>query len=319
MLTKSQLSLLNSDIRQLPRLSNVLSRRPNKTTEAEQDGAVPESSSAPSTHNGQSDSGFSVRQGETSATSVPEPASITVNNDNEKKPRKAKKRNLPKKHLQSAEPASDVRYWNEYDDGSEDGANEPFTILIDPEASSTGFPGVEKIGELWASTKQRVRKYRQKVSDRVSSPSKEQFGSGESSPLIDDNSPTPDSSDSETENNLRRPRNYSTMSSARGRLDRHRRSEAVLFRSCIAWFAASYILLVVATILLVTGRKRSAGQVDIGVIIGSTASLIFAIIGMGCMIARQDNLGLVHRATVSLSALLVVLANTALVYGLSHR
>lgn len=97
-----------------------------------------------------------------------------------------------------------------------------------------------------------------------------------------------------------------------------RAREAMLFRSCIASFASSVILLVVAAILITTGRRKAANTVDAGVIIGVVSSLVFAVMGMGSILRRKDDVGWLHRAVVFLIFVCVVLASGILLATLRH-
>lgn len=78
------------------------------------------------------------------------------------------------------------------------------------------------------------------------------------------------------------------------------------------------ILLVVAAILVTTGRRKAANTVDTGVIIGVVSSLVFAVMGVGSMMRRKDDVGWVHRVGVGLVFTCVVIVGGILLATLRH-
>ena len=176
------------------------------------------------------------------------------------------------------------------------------------------------MSDIWESLKDQVQSSSRKARNWfTSSPAKQAELPSERQRLFD-HFPSPDledSSGSESDTQTGRGRHYSTMSSQR-EAKKRARHETNLFRGCVGWFAASYILIILSLILIIVGRRNPATVNDIGVIICVAASLVFGILGVGFMIARHDDLGWVHRATVALMLLIVALANAALLYGLDH-
>lgn len=145
---------------------------------------------------------------------------------------------------------------------------------------------------------------------------REPLVNGEHSPSIEDS----DLSDVETSPKGAKPRNnrrYATFPTPT-HPPAVRTRETLLFHSCLASFAASFILLVVATILKTTGRRKAETTVDVGVIIGVAASVVFAIIAVGSMAGRKENVGWVQRAVVLLLFLCVTVGGGSLLAGLGR-
>lgn len=139
---------------------------------------------------------------------------------------------------------------------------------------------------------------------------------GGHSPNIDDS----DLSDVESFSHGAKPRNnrrYATFPLLAQQPAVHAR-ENLLLRSCLASFAASFAFLVVATILKTTGRRKAETTVDAGVIIGVASSLVFAIIAVGSMIGRREDVGWVHRTVVFLIFLCIAVGGGGLIAGLGQ-
>lgn len=87
------------------------------------------------------------------------------------------------------------------------------------------------------------------------------------------------------------------------KLTRHK--EVLLLQSCIGCFGAAFVLLLIAGILVETGRHHYRLEVDAGGLTGVVASLFFAIMGFACMLYRSDTLSWLHRASVMVTFVLV--------------
>lgn len=213
------------------------------------------------------------------------------------------------------------RYWNEFDDGSEGSQDEAYTIFIDPNASYS-IPGVATIHRLFRSLSSGIKASEEAVLRWITLSQKAVHD--EQRPLVDDQS-SPSIADSDRSDAGSQARHvksfphrrYSTFPT-QSQSPAMRGRESLLFRSCIALFASSCILLVVATILFSTGRRKAATTVDAGVIIGVGSGLVFAVMGVGSMVGRKDDVGWVHRTVVSLIFLCIVLASCTLLSALSH-
>ena len=312
-LTSEQIPTLERDIRKVPNLSTGPNERGQKTRfSSEQASTAHTSLSAPSTRDVPSSSAFSPVHGESSATSAPEAPDILEASPMRpfKKKRKGSKRSKPPRKLfQGSQQPPPKRYWNEFDDGSEGEQHQAYTICVDPNASST-FPVAAINTKLWERIAHKLEGSKHKVAGwfyttAASDPERE--------PLNNSIRSSPEDSEASDDEAATLPakRHYSTFSS-RSKQKPDSTRETVLFRSCISSFASSYLLLLIAVILLSTGRRKAATEVDAGVVIGVSAAFVFAIIGVGSMMARRTDLGWVHRTTILLLSLCVFLAGLAL-------
>ena len=231
-----------------------------------------------------------------------------------------KKRRLPAKDLKRLSSASQ-HYWNEFDDGSEGEHDEPFTIFIDANSKS-GFPGTEIVSSLSDSLSANSRAAWGKLKSYWNYQEKDYAGQEERRPLISgSNTPSSpiieDSSDSdETFANPQQPGYAIVVSNERRTLRTTR--EGMLFRCTLGSFIASLIFVLVAAILLSTGRRKAAAEVDVGVVICVAASVVSAIMGVGCTISRRARLNWVYKTTVGLVVALAILANAGVLVGLGH-
>ena len=327
LLAKSlQLSRLEDDMRKLPSsTSGASAKRPDKSASPDQSSTRETSISATSITQVQSSGAFSVIQGESSATSAPEQlASPPLSALKRKKKRKAlKKRRLPAKDLRGRSGVSDQRYWNEFDDGSEREQDEPYTIFVDPR-SSNNFPGAHIVSNLSKSLIASLHV----LWDNIQTILTQQAGQSATSPderasLMDSNRPSgsptiEDSSDSDDETAVASKRqSYSTMVSHHHH-HIHTGRETMLFRSSIGSFAASLVFVTIAAILVGTGRRKAAAEVNIGLVICMAASAVSAIIGVGCTVSRRHSLHWAPKFAAIITLLLIVLANAAVLIGLKN-
>ena len=94
--------------------------------------------------------------------------------------------------------------------------------------------------------------------------------------------------------------------------------ESMLFRCSLGSFTTAFIFVLVAAILVGTGRRKATAEVNVGVVICVAASLVSAVIGAGCTVVRHDAIGWVHRSVVGLALVLVLLGNAGVLVGLGH-
>ena len=320
----TQLPQLEGDIRKLPSSSyGVNGRGQHKSPIQEQANTRSTSISAPSTQNGHSAGGFSPAPGESSATSVPEQLANPPLSTFKRKRKFPKKRRLPTKELKGSSP-SEQRYWNEFDDGSEGGRDEPYAIFVDPNATGT-FLGVATVSRILSSLSENSRTSWEKIQTWLKPKPEDHTNPAERSSLLEDStSPTSptidDSSDSEIETNATvKRRGYSTLPS-RHRHHHHHRSarETMLFRCVLGSFTTAILFVIVAIILIGTGRRKATAEVNVGVVICVAASLVFAVIGVGCTIGRHDSTTWLHRAVVGLAFVLVLLGDAGVLVGLGR-
>lgn len=226
--------------------------------------------------------------------------------------------------MQIQQAPTPTAYWNEYDDGSE-AENEPYTIYIDPEAEST-FPGSKTFKFVFSKAKGPVDSVKKWFSPYGSPEERQPINVNRGVSYFTD---TPgnetDADDEAYASSSDFPSGYAAHYASFPSVQDQkavRHQEALLFRTTVLSFAASLVLLAIASLLVATGRHRLRVEVDAGVIVGMVSSLFFATLGFGTMLYRKDNLGWLHKSAVTLffagicifnGILLVVVAgNTAL-------
>ena len=205
------------------------------------------------------------------------------------------------------------KYWNEYDDGSEAGdVNDPYTIYIDPDAEST-FPGVKHVIYVFTRLSSGVKVPLEKVKAWLSP----QGTHDERRPLTSDRQggyftthpnsffgPETDVEDDASSSDF--PIGYTTHYATFPSISDQklvRNHENLLFYSTVVSFVAAFLLLLIATILVFTGRHHLRVEVDAGAIVGIVAGLFFATLGFAAMIYRWERLGLLHILCVTASFL----------------
>ncbi|KAE8445285.1 hypothetical protein EG329_013523 [Mollisiaceae sp. DMI_Dod_QoI] len=222
-----------------------------------------------------------------------------------------------------AQPQTPRGYWNEYDNGSDVEPNETYTIYIDPDAES--FPGSKTFAYVFSEVKKPFEKVRGWLSPK-SSP-------GERRPLLvngnesyfneqrslvdatdDDDGAYASSSDFPSGYAA----HYATFPSVHDQ-KLSRTKEDLLFRTMLGSFGASLLFLLIASILVATGKKKLRVEVDAGVIVGIIASLCFNMAAIGAVLGRQERLTWLHRSLVTVAfigicvfngMLLVIVAST---------
>lgn len=114
---------------------------------------------------------------------------------------------------------------------------------------------------------------------------------------------------------------YATLPSINDqRMDRYKDRVVFLATSCL--FAMSFLLLGIATVLVLTGRHKLRAEVDAAATLGSVASLGCGCIALALTMARWEVLGVVNRVVVGVTMcttcvlngllLVLVMGNTAL-------
>ncbi|TVY88260.1 Uncharacterized protein LAWI1_G006324, partial [Lachnellula willkommii] len=200
-------------------------------------------------------------------------------------------------------------YWNEYDDGSEAGDEEPYTIYVN---SDSAFPGSRMVGLLVSHARVPMEKVKAWLSP-AQSPAERRplLGSGgyfpqQHNPLDTDLEDDAYASSSDFPSGY--VAHYATFPSVSDqKYIRYR--EKVLFRTCLGGFGAAFVLLLVAGLLVATGRRRLRVEVDCGVVTGVVASVFFALMGFACMLARTETLGWLHRACVVVTLATICMLN----------
>lgn len=199
-------------------------------------------------------------------------------------------------------------YWNEYDDGSEAGDNEAYTIYVDADSS---FPGSKVVEFFVSHARVPVEKVKSWLSPSQSPEERRPLltnGGYFAEQNILDTDVDDDAYASSSDFPSGYVAHYATFPSvADQRATRYR--EKLLFRSCIASYGAAFVLLLIAGVLVATGRHRLRLEVDAGVITGVVASLFFAVMGFACMLGRSETLGWLHRACVTVTLMTVCILN----------
>lgn len=319
-LTNPQIPALKQDIRKIPAASMATKTWIVQGRLSPEDSSTRHTSvSASSTTRGLSSSGFSAQRAESSGTSALDVMASPPMEAFKKKRRQSHRKKMLEKRLQQISKSKQQRYWNEFDDGSEGSADEAYTIFVDPNASYS-LPGADAMSKIYTSFTTTLKATKENVSSWLTSSSN--GNKEERQPIISGingtHTPSVDDSDDEASPGQRSPslqRHYSTFP-PRSQPRAIQAREDLLFRACLACFCGSFVLLIVAAILETTGRRKAETTVDAGVIIGVAASLVFAIIGVGSMVGRKDDVGWVHRASVFVIFICVALGCGGLLAGL---
>nr|XP_036585104.1 spx domain-containing protein [Colletotrichum truncatum]KAF6794872.1 spx domain-containing protein [Colletotrichum truncatum] len=201
-------------------------------------------------------------------------------------------------HRQQNQPQQ--HYWNEYDDGSEAGGPEDeYAIYINPD-DDMSFPGLDSMRAILAAPFRHARTW----FSRRQSPEGQRLLGG-NGPLLESYggiSPLGTDTDDEYASSDGIPTSgyaahYAALPSINEQQVRLYR-ERVLFWSTIGCFGVSFLLLLVASILISTGRHKLRAEVDAGVTVGVVASLFSGCIGLGMTIYRRDPIGIWQRVAV---------------------
>jgi len=319
--------LLGQDIRKVPSVKSRRSTRRTKSGSSSLEEPLPPIS-ATSSDGGPSDSVFSTTQAQSSATSVMDSrANVTVPDSpdsldspdstrlgfGEQKPLRQKK-NV--RLLSPAKPPVVSRYWNEFDDGSDFGEDSSYAIYVNPDEPSN-FPGTEIISKAFSVLYEGASNSKRYVLSWLPSPVR-QSKQREREPLLAnqraaqdlEDSSDPDADTTATAKGLLRDGAIIARSSfTSGNILRQRRArdsrETFIFRTYLAAFVLSYIMLALSAILQGTGRHKARIEVDAGVIVGVVIALICGMSGVGLMISRKEPLSLAHRMAVILAFCIV--------------
>ncbi|KAL8659419.1 MAG: hypothetical protein Q9226_000446 [Calogaya cf. arnoldii] len=287
---------LDQDLRKIPATvktattglsNNRLSPSPTSTAK--------NSVSATSNGDRPTSSGFSAPTVESSATSVPEIVGAAPQQVLKKKRRPRKDRSI-RQQMNGTRQHDPQRYWNEYDDGDDNSEDEPFAIYINPD-QSTFLPSLDTFSKATSSL---ACKRKSKTPGETASTEDDcDLEDSASDPLI----------------SRHKKSDYSTFQHRRHAVDHAAKAQGLLLtRCCIALYAASFVLLIIAALLASSGRRKAHLEVDVGVITGVAFSLVFAIAAVGCAMGRRERVGIFQRICV-LMALTVVCACSGILLG----
>jgi heme/copper-type cytochrome/quinol oxidase subunit 4 len=209
-------------------------------------------------------------------------------------------------------------YWNEYDDGSEAGDNDVYTIYVNPDAEST-FPGAKSISVLFSKALVPM----EKVKGWFSPPSTP----GEQRPLIGNGNRTngpngyftehteTDIDDDAYASSSDFPAGYATHYATFPSVNDQkftRERDKLLLQGTIGAFVASVFLTLIAGILVATGKHKLRVEVDAGVFAGVASSLFFATLGFAAMLYEIDRVGSIHCFVVSLVFGVICVVNSCI-------
>ncbi|KAL8854664.1 MAG: hypothetical protein Q9221_000446 [Calogaya cf. arnoldii] len=308
------LPALDQDLRKIPATvktatthlsNNRLSPSPTSTAK--------NSVSATSNGDRPTSSGFSAPAVESSATSVPEIAGAAPQEALKKK-RRPRKDRLIRQQMNGTGQYDPQRYWNEYDDGDDNSEDEPFAIYINPD-QSTFFPSLDTFSKATSSLACKVRTMSKRARQWLHLSDQRKSKTPAETVSTEDDSDLEDSASDPLISHHNKKSDYSTVQHHRHAVDHAAKAQGLLLtRCCIALYAASFVLLVIAALLASAGRRKAHLEVDVGVITGVAFSLVFAIAAAGCAIGRRERVGLFQRICV-LVALTVVCACSGILLG----
>lgn len=201
-----------------------------------------------------------------------------------------------------------VKYWNEYDNGSECGrSDDGYAIYVNPD-EDLNFPGFTYVQSLFQVPVDKVKKWFKVGKTPEREPLLGSYSpTGYSSTAIASESDEEGYASSEGYPSAGYVAHYALPSLHQQEINRYR--ENVLFWGTIGCFLMSFLLLGVAGVLISTGRHRLRVEVDAGVLVGVVASLFSACIGLGMTLYRRDPLSLLHRLMVWSTFIAVCLLN----------
>lgn len=206
----------------------------------------------------------------------------------------------PSKHPSPSQdqPTSRVKYWNEYDDGSEAGGPEDdYAIYIDPEQSSI-FPGLGYVQAVLSLPFEKVKHWfhlnRSPERQPLLGEQRPETAHGYFSTSADsDEEGYASSSDFPAHGFVG---HYAFPSISEQKVVRYR--ENVLFWVTVGCYAASFALLAISGVLISTGRHKLRVEVDAAVTVGVACSLLGACSALGATLYRKDPLTMSYRVMV---------------------
>ncbi|PVH80626.1 SPX-domain-containing protein [Cadophora sp. DSE1049] len=208
--------------------------------------------------------------------------------------------------------------WNEYDDGSEGGEDEPYHIYVNPDGDS--FPGAKTVEYVFAKVKKPMESVKAWFSPSTSPG--ERHGLlvdrndgyfAEQQSVVDTDLEDEAYASSNNEFPAGYMAHYATFPSINDqKFSRHR--EMLLFRGMVGAYAGSLMLIVITSILISTGRHKLRAEVDAGAIAGCIASLCFALAGITAALCRKQTLNWLHRACVGVTFAGLLFLNLMLLF-----
>lgn len=256
--------------------------------------------------------GHSTPQFQSSETSIPNNSESSPSH-NVRQKRKIPKRRPLSKAVYKPPPSQEDRYWNEFDDGDENTEDETYTIYVNPNASSP-LPGAATISRFAAFLEGSNNKLRSWLW-------REKGTEGERQSLLEHERPNSRSSSesSDVENGRLGP--------TQSRHDHLHRSptigrrflphygsggEAWLGGASIGAFLVAYVLLLLAVILVTTGRRKARAQTDVGVLVGAAFSLALGLVGLTGRAWRGERASWMWWSVTSCLFVILVIGNSVI-------
>ncbi|KAK2589452.1 hypothetical protein QQS21_012871 [Conoideocrella luteorostrata] len=201
--------------------------------------------------------------------------------------------------LPPAQLDSPVKYWNEYDDGSEAGGPEDdYAIYINPD-DDTGFPGFAYVNSMLALPYEKAKEWfkSRRPSNEQHRPllaSDRRSSLGYASTAVDSEEEGYSSADGYPQ--LGYATHYALPSIGEQKVRLYR--EKTLMWATLGCFVASFALLGISSVLILAGRHRLRVEVDAGVTVGAMVSLFCAGSALGMTLYRRDPLSLSYKLMV---------------------
>lgn len=222
---------------------------------------------------------------------------------------------------------SPVRYWNEFDDGDSDvNQGESYVIYVDPDEPT--FPGAEKMTKIFGAVCDSFSRGTNKFVSWFPLHSDASQGSREErSPLLSGDNEDVDTSSSEVEEYIvphpprqtdkRRRSRRSRTSGVSYRphqvlTPRQKALEQTLLLFYTGLIAVAYVLLIMSSILLGTGRRKAYVEVDAGVVAGVVSAETCAVAAIILIMMRKQRLSVLHWGLVAVLISAVVVIGVAL-------
>lgn len=244
-------------------------------------------------------------------------------------------------------PSRQAGYWNEYENGSENGdASDEYVLYINPEEETDYGADLKALVNAIAAPFSKARSWvkvrgqeRQSLLGRPSSAAGYGATDGSTSPARDgyfasdaarrlqssgSDSHTAVATDGEdgSDADLEADIGYASSEEFPGGYETHWATlpsvndqrmamykDRVMFMVTSGLYAMSFLLLGISTVLMLTGRHKLRVEVDAGVTIGSVVSLGCACTALALTMARWDSLSVGNKAVISVTFATVCVLN----------
>ncbi|KAI9749259.1 MAG: hypothetical protein M4579_006936 [Chaenotheca gracillima] len=321
------LPILEKDIRKLPTGPKATKRRTVTHLSPPSSNAKSNSTSATSLTDVPPSSGSAGVMVESSATSVPDLLESPPLSSFKKKRRKIREHPLRKEVDTYATPQK--KYWNEYDDGDERPEDEPYTIFVDPNASSY-LPSSATLVHLAHTI---ITDPIKKTADGLKSyfmplPSTRLMTSitqphhrhepNEHTPLTHDyfSQTLEEAETSSTSSSTASVRGrYATFPPTTSSSSPAQDRERLLTRSSTACFLVSIFLLLIQSVFASVTRWSSSDLtmgLDTGIVIGAIASIGFAMLALGLLLLKRESLSWTRAIAVTITCVAVCVGSASL-------